>query len=127
MFRTKVKIKGKEITLKFGNWVNQEMVSQGYAVADLQELAKQIQENPFKFMPILIHLAACNAKNMDLEDYKLNDFHDFMDEMISSGDVSEIERLQKVYFKSLGVDLDLLNQETVDVKEKVKKQTPKKK
>lgn len=127
MFRTKVKIKGKEITLKFGNWVNQEMVSQGYAVADLQELAKQIQENPFKFMPILIHLAACNAKNMDLEDYKLNDFHDFMDEMISSGDVSEIERLQKVYFKSLGVDLDLLNQETIDVKEKVKKQTPKKK
>lgn len=127
MFRTKVKIKGKEITLKFGNWVNQEMVSQGYAVADLQELAKQIQENPFKFMPILIHLAACNAKNMDLEDYKLNDFHDFMDEMISSGGVSEIERLQKVYFKSLGVDLDLLNQETIDVKEKVKKQTPKKK
>lgn len=127
MFRTKVKIKGKEITLKFGNWVNQEMVSQGYAVADLQELAKQIQENPFKFMPTLIHLAACNAKNMDLEDYKLNDFHDFMDEMISSGGVSEIERLQKVYFKSLGVDLDLLNQETIDVKEKVKKQTPKKK
>lgn len=127
MFRTKVKIKGKEITLKFGNWVNQEMVLQGYAVADLQELAKQIQENPFKFMPILIHLAACNAKNMDLEDYKLNDFHDFMDEMFSSGDVSEIERLQKVYFKSLGVDLDLLNQETIDVKEKVKKQTPKKK
>lgn len=127
MFRTKVKIKGKEIPLKFGNWVNQEMVSQGYAVADLQELAKQIQENPFKFMPILIHLAACNAKNMDLEDYKLNDFHDFMDEMISSGGVSEIERLQKVYFKSLGVDLDLLNQETIDVKEKVKKQTPKKK
>lgn len=127
MFRTKVKIKGKEITIKFGNWVNQELVSKGYAVSDLQEMAKQIQANPFKFMPTLIHLAACNAKNMDLEDYKISDFHDFMDELISSGEASEIERLQKVYFKSLGVDLDLLNQETVDVKEKVQKITPKKK
>ena len=122
MFRTKIKLKGKDVTIKFGNWVNQEMVAKGYSVADLQELAGQVQANPFKFMPILLHLGACNAKNMDLEDYKINEFHDLMDELVASGDLSEVERIQKVYFKSLGVDLDLISQDT-----EVKKQTPKKK
>ena len=72
----------------------------------METLGDEIKRNPFKFIPLVIYLGACNAKNMDLSDYELKDFYKFIDkEGFNSKVVSDVITLfTKSMTTSLGVD-----------------------
>lgn len=59
---------GKNIPLLFGNWMNGELVREGF---DLNNFNPKLYENPFKLAPFVIYLAACNATgNFSRDDFE---------------------------------------------------------
>lgn len=122
MNETTIKINGKNTLIQFGTWVIQELIEKGY---ELETLADEIKRNPFKFIPLVIYLGACNAKNMDLSDYELKDFYKFIDkEGFSSKVVSDVITLfTKSMTTSLGVDEK--NVDEIKINEKVTKKKSK--
>ena len=120
MNETTILVNGEEVAIRFGMWVNEQMIEKGYELSNIGEL---LQKNPFKFYPIVFHLAACNAKNMDLSDYELKDIYKAID---SIGFMSaEFMKINNLFMNSLGAGMTLPS-DTVDVKEKVQKGTKKK-
>ena len=122
MNETTIKINGKNTPIQFGTWVIQELIEKGY---ELENLGDEIKRNPFKFLPLVIYLGACNAKNMDLSDYELKDFYKFIDkEGFNSKMVTDvIELFTKSMTTTLGVDE--LNADEIEVNEKVAKKKSK--
>ena len=103
MNETTIKINGKDVPIVFGTWVIQELIEAGY---ELENLGEEIKRNPFKFVPNLIYLGACNALNMDLKDYDKKDFYKFIDkEGFHSQAVTDLINLfTKSFGTSLGAD-----------------------
>lgn len=122
MNETTIKINGKNTLIQFGTWVIQELIEKGY---ELETLGDEIKRNPFKFIPLVIYLGACNAKNMDLSDYELKDFYKFIDkEGFNSKVVSDVITLfTKSMTTSLGVDEK--NVDEIEINEKVTKKKSK--
>ena len=115
MNETKIKINGKDVPILFGTWVIQELIEVGY---ELESLGEEIKRNPFKFIPNLIYLGACNGANMDLSDYDKKDFYKFIDKVgFHSKEVTDIINL---FTKSFATNLssDEVEEKTVVAKKK---------
>jgi len=79
MNTTQITLKGKVVNLRFGNWVMEQLIYEGYNVNSLQG---EISANPFKFFAKLMHLGAVNAtESKSLDEYSINEFHDWIDDV----------------------------------------------
>lgn len=93
MNRTVIKIEKdgvvEEITLQFGTWVIRGLIQYGYS---LTSLSKEMQDNPFDFLPVIIRLAAINATDdLDEERFSKRFGFDWLDQNgIDSPDVKKI-------------------------------------
>lgn len=110
-----IKVLGKDVKLRFGSWLMMNMIESGYG---LEQMGEEIKRNPFKFIPKLIYLAACNGKTRSLSDYEENDFFDYLDGVGFNSD--EVVKVTTLFAESLMAHLGSKG-DTVEVKEKVAK------
>jgi len=113
MNEIKIKLNGKSITLKFGSWVMMQLIESGYELANLSD---DINKNPFKFIPKLLYLGACNGKSKNLNDFNEGDFFEFLDNV--GLDSKELSDILGLFTSSIRADLP---QEEVNEKGKVPK------
>lgn len=98
MNKTTITLKGNVVTLLFGTWVVGELIDRGF---ELDKIQDNITKNPFKFIPLLVYLAAVNATaEKDLEKYNLNDFYDWIDEVKGFGS-KEVVKVLKCFTTSI--------------------------
>lgn len=74
MNRTKITVNGKEIDLLFGMWALGLVAKKGMKLTD-------VTDNPFHFIPLILHAAACNAAGRDENAYDEGMFWDYVDEV----------------------------------------------
>lgn len=97
MYKTKITIKNKEVTLKFGSWVMREMSNY---VGGTPKFQKRFEENPFDIFPQIVLAAIRNASENYETDYTLRDIFDWMDEVGGFGSVV-VQNIIEVFVSSM--------------------------
>lgn len=69
------------IPLRFGTWIIGQLKAQGIELDALKDLFSSDPLQGIEFAVTLLHLAACNAGNKDLNEFSRGKFYDHIDEL----------------------------------------------
>lgn len=102
MFLTKIKIKDKEVNLKFGSYVVQRLEESGVRLSEFREHASK----PIGLTVLLVKFAAANANGFKEDTISESEIYDWIDEVgIGSADfLNVIELFSQSLTRGVPVD-----------------------